>query len=116
MTGRARFVQEFPSLSGPHQTEPVPYRKKGIVSMGDTGGLPTGAGEHPVTKHGGRSQHGFSIQKRDRAFQAKGASQGGGPMPTPDLHQTATKVATMLAFHCVRNSYLEDLHAGIFPS
>src|SRR5262244_1475957 len=24
MTGRARFVQEFPSLSGPHQTEPVP--------------------------------------------------------------------------------------------
>src|SRR5713101_5350051 len=25
MTGRARFVQEFSSLSGPHQTEPVPY-------------------------------------------------------------------------------------------
>jgi hypothetical protein len=24
MTDRARFVQEFPSLSGPHQTEPVP--------------------------------------------------------------------------------------------
>src|SRR5215813_3212945 len=24
MTGRARFVQQFPSLSGPHQTEPVP--------------------------------------------------------------------------------------------
>jgi hypothetical protein len=22
----------------------------------------------------------------------------------------------MLAFHCVRNSYLEDLHAGLFPS
>ena len=37
-------------------------------------------------------------------------------MPTPDLHPTAAKVATMLAFHCVRNSYLEDLHAGIFPS
>src|SRR5215831_13486058 len=92
------------------------YREKGIVSIGDTGGLPTGAGEHPVTKHGGRSQYGFSIQKRDRAFQATGASQGGGPMPTPDLHHTAAKVATMLAFHCVRNSSLEDLHAGIFPS
>jgi hypothetical protein len=37
-------------------------------------------------------------------------------MPTPDLHHTAAKVATMLAFHCVRNSSLEDLHAGIFPS
>ena len=37
-------------------------------------------------------------------------------MPTPDLHPTAAKVATMLAFHCVRNSYLEDLHAGIFQS
>ena len=37
-------------------------------------------------------------------------------MPTPDLHHTAATVATMLAFHCVRNSYLEDLHAGIFPS
>jgi hypothetical protein len=37
-------------------------------------------------------------------------------MSTPDLHHTAAKVATMLAFHCVRNSYLEDLHAGIFPS
>ena len=37
-------------------------------------------------------------------------------MPTPDLPHTAAKVATMLAFHCVRNSYLEDLHAGIFPS
>ena len=37
-------------------------------------------------------------------------------MPTPDLHHTAAKGATMLAFHCVRNSYLEDLHAGIFPS
>ncbi len=37
-------------------------------------------------------------------------------MPTPDLHQTAATFATMLAFHCVRNSYLEDLHAGTFPS
>jgi len=37
-------------------------------------------------------------------------------MSTPDLHLTAAKVATMLAFHCVRNSYLEDLHASIFPS
>jgi hypothetical protein len=37
-------------------------------------------------------------------------------MPTPDLHPIAAKVATMLAFHCVRNSSLEDLHAGIFPS
>jgi hypothetical protein len=37
-------------------------------------------------------------------------------MPAPDLHPTAAHVATMLAFHCVRNSSLEDLHAGIFPS
>src|SRR5262245_35569251 len=37
-------------------------------------------------------------------------------MPEPDLHQTAAKFAKMLAFHCVRNSYLEELHAGIFPS
>src|SRR4029450_11024918 len=43
-------------------------------------------------------------------------TMGGGPMSTPDLHPPAAKVATMLAFHCVRNSYLEDLHAGIFPS
>src|SRR5262245_1507656 len=27
MTGRARFVQQFPSLSGPHQTEPVPLQQ-----------------------------------------------------------------------------------------
>ena len=37
-------------------------------------------------------------------------------MPAPDLHHTAAHVATLLAFHCVRNSYLADLHAGIFPS
>jgi len=37
-------------------------------------------------------------------------------MPAPDLHHTAATFATMLAFHCVRNSSLEDLHAGIFPS
>ena len=37
-------------------------------------------------------------------------------MPDPDLHHTATTLAQMFAFHCVRNSYLEDLHAGIFPS
>ena len=37
-------------------------------------------------------------------------------MATPDLHRTAATFATMLAFHCVRNSSLEDLHAGIFPS
>ena len=37
-------------------------------------------------------------------------------MPTSDCHHTAATFATMLAFHCVRNSYLEDLHAGIFPS
>ena len=36
-------------------------------------------------------------------------------MPAPDLHHTAAHVATMLAFHGVRNSSLEDLHAGIFP-
>lgn len=37
-------------------------------------------------------------------------------MPTPDFHHTAATFATMLAFHCVRNSSLEDLHAGMFPS
>ena len=37
-------------------------------------------------------------------------------MSTPDLHHTAATLATMLAFHCVRDSSLEDLHAGIFPS
>jgi hypothetical protein len=41
---------------------------------------------------------------------------GGDPMQEPDVHHTAAKVANMLAFHCVRNSYLEELHAGIFPS
>ena len=34
----------------------------------------------------------------------------------PDLHQTAAKFAKLLAFHCVRNSYLEELHAGVFPN
>ncbi|MDH3601204.1 MAG: hypothetical protein OEU26_16415 [Candidatus Tectomicrobia bacterium] len=35
----------------------------------------------------------------------------------PDsLHQPiAEKLAQMLALHCVRNTSLEDLHAGIFP-
>ncbi len=33
----------------------------------------------------------------------------------PDFHQTAAKLAKLLAFHCVRNSYLEELHGGIFP-
>jgi hypothetical protein len=37
-------------------------------------------------------------------------------MPAPALPPTAAHGATMLAFHCVRNSSLEDLHAGIFPS
>lgn len=37
-------------------------------------------------------------------------------MQEPDVHQTAATFAKMLAFHCVRNSYLEDLHAGISPS
>ena len=32
------------------------------------------------------------------------------------LQQTAEKLATVLAFHCVRNSSLEALHAGTFPS
>src|SRR5215510_11648728 len=37
MTGRARFVQQFPSLSGPHQTEPVPQRRQGsITKAGNT--------------------------------------------------------------------------------
>jgi len=36
-------------------------------------------------------------------------------MPTPDRHHTAATCATLLAFHWVRNSSLEDLHAGIFP-
>lgn len=37
-------------------------------------------------------------------------------MQEPDFHQTAAKFAKLLAFHCVRNSYLEELHAGISPS
>jgi hypothetical protein len=37
-------------------------------------------------------------------------------MQAPELHQTAAKFAKLLAFHCVRNSDLEDLHAGISPS
>jgi hypothetical protein len=37
------------------------YRKKWIVSTGDTGGIPAGTGEHPVTKSGGRSQDGGHI-------------------------------------------------------
>lgn len=37
-------------------------------------------------------------------------------MHNPDLHDTAAQIANMLAFHCVRNSSLEDLHAGMFPS
>ena len=37
-------------------------------------------------------------------------------MLEPDVHQTAAKVAKLLAFHGVRNSALEDLHAGTFPS
>lgn len=37
-------------------------------------------------------------------------------MDDPDLHHTAAKLAHMLAFHCVRNSSLEALHAGVFPS
>jgi len=34
---------------------------KTIVSMGDTGGIPTGAGEHLGTKPGGRSQDGCRV-------------------------------------------------------
>jgi hypothetical protein len=37
-------------------------------------------------------------------------------MDDADLHDTAAKRAHMLAFHCVRNSSLEQLHAGVFPS
>jgi hypothetical protein len=37
-------------------------------------------------------------------------------MDDPHLQQTAAKLAQMLAFHCVRNTSLEDLHAGMFPS
>ena len=37
-------------------------------------------------------------------------------MDDPELHHTAAKLAHMLAFHCVRNSSLEELHAGVFPS
>src|SRR5215471_16899045 len=68
------------------------------------------------TKSGGCAPEGISVPQRSRASQDEGPTMGGGPMPTPDLHHTAAKVATMLAFHCVRNSSLEDLHAGIFPS
>ena len=35
--------------------------KQTIVSTGDTGGIPAGTGEHPVTKSGGRSQDGCHI-------------------------------------------------------
>ena len=38
------------------------------------------------------------------------------PMHDSHLQQTAEKLAKMLAFHCVRNSSLEALHAGTFPS
>ena len=37
-------------------------------------------------------------------------------MHNSPLQHTAAKLATMLAFHCVRNSALEALHAGTFPS
>jgi hypothetical protein len=37
-------------------------------------------------------------------------------MRDPQLQETAAKMAKMLAFYCVRNSSLEDLHAGVFPS
>src|SRR5713101_1253806 len=39
-------------------------------------------------------------------------------MPRYDspLQPIAEKLAKMLAFHCVRNSALEVLHAGTFPS
>lgn len=37
-------------------------------------------------------------------------------MPAPALRDTAEQCATMGAFHGVRNSSLEDLHAGRFPS
>ena len=36
-------------------------------------------------------------------------------MDDPDLHHTAEKFATIVAFHCVRKSYLEDIHASMFP-
>jgi hypothetical protein len=37
------------------------YRKKWIVSTGDTGGPPAGTGENPVIKSGRRSQDGCHI-------------------------------------------------------
>ena len=37
-------------------------------------------------------------------------------MPDSHFQPTAEKLAKMLAFHCVRNSSLEALHAGTFPS
>ncbi len=37
-------------------------------------------------------------------------------MQEPDLHPTAAHVAKLLAYYGVRNSSLEDIHAGIFPS
>src|SRR5215510_14060207 len=33
MAERTRFVQEFPSLSGPYQTEPVPRHSLGITDV-----------------------------------------------------------------------------------
>src|SRR5215472_1763739 len=88
---------------------------KTAVSTGAPGGTPNSEGANRGTKPGGRSPDGLSIPQRARASQDESQTMGGRPMPTPDLHPTAAKVATMLAFHCVRNSYLEDLHAGIFP-
>src|SRR5215475_3405635 len=89
---------------------------KMAVSIGVPGSTPTREGANSGTKSGGRSPDGLSGPQRHRASQDAGPTMGGGPMSTPDLHPTAAKVATMLAFHCVRNSYLEDLHTGIFPS
>ena len=38
------------------------------------------------------------------------------PRHDPQRHHIAAKLAKMLAFHGVRNSSLEALHAGTFPS
>src|SRR5215475_9191758 len=89
---------------------------KMAVSIGVPGSTPTREGANRGTTPGGRLLDGLSVHQRNRASQDEGPTMGGGPMSTPDLHPTDAKVATMLAFHGVRNSYLEDLHAGIFPS
>src|SRR6266852_8541728 len=76
----------------------------------------TGDRSTRVTRPRGVITWSLIIQRRDRSSRDAGNPTGGGPMNDPELHHTAAKLAHMLAFHCVRNSSLEELHAGVFPS